>query len=1709
MPSLLKTVVRQMANDAMIDRLVVQVSVEDTDGAAGKINDLARAMENLNKASDQGNKAKFNRFADSMAAMSEAAEKVKSTDVADVAEKIKSLSAALGKIKPETADNLKAFTKNLNKATADLVQFGALKLDKVAANAKAIDDAVSSIKHAASTKNINFDGFATVAKSIGDNAAAFNSIGEIKSTGSAGTNVTDLMMKLSAGAKYIEGATAVAQSLPGIVEPLSDHIAELSTLAGMKDLGEAGKGLESFLQTLQKIGGESTKGVLPGANAIAGALDKFTNLNVSAFAGSADGLKVGIASIKSFARFISTFEKPETKDIDALAATLKKIATAMKGMPSSFNGEGIKAALTAIAQYGDLTTNAAQMSRSLEELGRALGNLGGESSASNIEKAFGVVSQIAESAQTLSKAGNGVNNLARGLAKLPEALSNYKKPEAYSALMTGLTRFIEMLNDAISKFDVKGANSISGFVRALQTFGSGGVNTALESAGKSLNVFLSDIAGISPDTVAKLQGNADALWNAVHRLVQASSNLASANKRYPEIGVQYDALAKKIVDFVNTITSNVTPEAEARIVSLSTAIKDLVSSYRSLGPAKEAVTKSGGGSGIWDKGTTSKLLGTVWNGFTKGLKTAVTWYQKLGSAATSAGKKIASLAAKPFTAFIDKIRSAKATWDRLTSSITRIAWYRIVRSAIKAVTDGLKTGIENLYGWSNLVGNSFKPTMDSFATSFQYLKNSIGAAVSPLLDALAPAIEIIINKLVECINVFNQFVAAITGAETWRKALRKEASYIDDTGNSAKNAAKELDKLLLGIDELNRLPSDKDSSSGSSSNDKDYSGMFTVENVDSMFSDWINTDDWTDIGTAISDYLADGLEKANKWMETTGIKTAQSWGTRLATALNGVFANKKFAKNLGKAVGNGINVATKFVTTYVDTTKWDSLGSSIATALEESVKTVDWEALGKTVSSTFKIMTGILHGFVTSWTSADAVELGKSIGTAVNAAWNNVPWTQAIPDAVTFATRVLETLNSAAKTIRFDDMIHQLCEGIKTADWQSFWAQITIAIETLADQNWDQIGTDIGQSLNTMLTTFPWETAIPDLVDLATALLTGINNALAQIEWGPAKKEGTVLNKIYTGIKNADWGDLWDNAIDFIKLTKPVWELAIDIKLAATLLNAVGTFTRDSIMATVFGDLWVGGTLALGTVFAGVGIGLILDKYSEEIDVALQPVFDGLNKKMDEFSDSVDDWFAKIFPNRDEFAEKWNDFWGGEWGQPGGLAEMLDKWGAAIGEWYSNAIADVRDFTVTYYNTFVAVWNELIDKIVLQIKASPFAPNFLADWMEALKLDPIEIEVKGDVTSATDQTGGKTVVDVTGRITTGDIALNSSNFDLTADPISMLIIPDFEWSHGNALLHGTLAEYADKLGLIGEADMPATANVKSWDYDTYSNGVVIGLSNVEASAFAHFNGYKHYSDGSIAGLDSPWSWAESIFNEFRWKSDPWSWAESIFNEFRWKSDPWSYAESIFNVFRWKSDPWSWAESIFNVFRWLETPWSYAEAYIDTYYTKAAGGGWTLMTKESGGVYSGGTWHDIASYASGTSNAPMGQMFIAREAGPELVGTLGGHTAVMNNDQIVASVSSGVARAMASVRFQLKGLPTMQTLYSPQIASSTPQNDSTSYNDNIQEVQIDEDMLYRAFKRALDETDFGLEVDLDGEPLYQNMARRNRQNTRMTGVNAFG
>ena len=69
--------------------------------------------------------------------------------------------------------------------------------------------------------------------------------------------------------------------------------------------------------------------------------------------------------------------------------------------------------------------------------------------------------------------------------------------------------------------------------------------------------------------------------------------------------------------------------------------------------------------------------------------------------------------------------------------------------------------------------------------------------------------------------------------------------------------------------------------------------------------------------------------------------------------------------------------------------------------------------------------------------------------------------------------------------------------------------------------------------------------------------------------------------------------------------------------------------------------------------------------------------------------------------------------------------------------------------------------------------------------------------------------------------------------------------------------------------------------------------------------------------------------------------------------------------------------------------------------------------------------SGNMQMTFTAYASG--GFPVdGEMFVANEAGPELVGTIGNRSAVVNNDQIVESVSKGVYQAVVSAMGSSRG-----------------------------------------------------------------------------------
>lgn len=177
-------------------------------------------------------------------------------------------------------------------------------------------------------------------------------------------------------------------------------------------------------------------------------------------------------------------------------------------------------------------------------------------------------------------------------------------------------------------------------------------------------------------------------------------------------------------------------------------------------------------------------------------------------------------------------------WNQLK----RVALYRVIRSVIREITDAFKTGITNLYHWSDLVNGHFAASMDRLATSSQYLKNSLGAMVSPLIETLVPVLDVIIDKVVDVLNFFNMLVSAVSGADTYTVAKKAAAVWDDSskkTRSSAKKAADDIKRTILGFDEINKLvkPNSSTGSSGSSSTKKqpNYAEMFEEKPLTGIF----------------------------------------------------------------------------------------------------------------------------------------------------------------------------------------------------------------------------------------------------------------------------------------------------------------------------------------------------------------------------------------------------------------------------------------------------------------------------------------------------------------------------------------------------------------------------------------------------------------------------------------------------------------------------------------------------------------------------------------------------------------------------------------------------------------------------------------------------------------------------------------------------------
>lgn len=584
--------------------------------------------------------------------------------------------------------------------------------------------------------------------------------------------------------------------------------------------------------------------------------------------------------------------------LEALSAKLAETKKSVSSLSKSLSGLGQNKGLSSfLSDLKKLT-----QSRSLSTFTKQLKSMQGEMNGIGQNIGAGIVQGIVSSSAQLS-------SVAREYIVNPvvEAVRSGFDVHSPSRVMAAIGKFLP-----------------AGLAK--------GITSAATAPVRAMQSVVSKVSAAAKSAVDKGVGG-EALYRGYSGVTKAASGVKNRLSSALNGGAYSDRLGGASLQGIHNAADTVLAKTASGVKALP----------RIFGSAKSAISSSAKSVAqhVQEQKGLNIHLGktkTLLNGVGTGAKQTAAFMGRLASAPV---KKLLS----PLSAVQDKLKHIKYA---LLTVVTYGSIYRIISLFKTGLTDGL----DNLYQYSLITGNQFAASMDRAATSLLYLKNSIGAAAAPLVNALAPALDFVVDKVVTLLNRFNQLVSALSGKTTYTKAVKQQTKYAEavkdtsDAEDDAKKKADELKRSLTSFDEIHALDdnSSKDSSS-SKKNDSgteipDYGGMFTEENIDGGISDFaknlkdtINKGDWQSLGKMLADKVNSAID-----------------------AIDWQGAGKKFGYGL-----NGIIQTSYYFLKYTDFAK---IGNRFAQFLNMALAQVDFSKAGGLLVRKFTSLLDLIGGFL-------------------------------------------------------------------------------------------------------------------------------------------------------------------------------------------------------------------------------------------------------------------------------------------------------------------------------------------------------------------------------------------------------------------------------------------------------------------------------------------------------------------------------------------------------------------------------------------------------------------------------------------------------------------------------------------------------------------------------------------------------------------------
>lgn len=510
--------------------------------------------------------------------------------------------------------------------------------------------------------------------------------------------------------------------------------------------------------------------------------------------------------------------------------------------------------------------------------------------------------------------------------------------------------------------------------------------------------------------------------------------------------------------------------------------------------------------------------------------------KNMGSALRSAGSSIKSMVSAMKKAVENMFNLNKQT-NRSRMSLSRMLGMSLLFSgasrAISAVSDGVKTGFENLAQYSN----STNSAISSLMSSMTRLKNSFATAFAPVLTVVAPIMSRFIDMISRAITYVGMFAAALTGQDTFVKAVGVQEDYaasLDKTSKNAKKASKQTKSYLSSLDEVHKA-----STSGSAGTD-DSGGykaptpgqMFetvpianSIKGIADKIKKLIKSEDWEGLGAYIASGINKGLQKvydAINWKKV-GPKI-----TKFCNAFTRTFNSLVDHIDwdlMGRTVGAGINTIVNTLNLLITGIDWKNLGKKFATGIAGFVREVNWNNLGQLIGNRFMIAWNIFNGMVHN---LPYKEIGQAVADGLNGAVSRFSLSEIGDTLATGLNGAFTSLYSFTERFDWTGLVNNIAGGINTFiskfDWknngrklEAFLNSLCSSLVDMAEKtDWEALGQGIGE----MLGQINWVKHLKQIITAITRTLGGLFDGLEAS--GTAGKIAAFLGKAFIAVKIAD-----------------------------------------------------------------------------------------------------------------------------------------------------------------------------------------------------------------------------------------------------------------------------------------------------------------------------------------------------------------------------------------------------------------------------------------------------------------------------------------------------------------------------------------------------------------------------------------------------------